>query len=78
MVSHCEILDILVNKINIPTRSAKKSKIREREGTRSNTQHSPFLHVNQSVLCIICILDFSDQKLWDCLGLLRMRIALKE
>ena len=41
-------------------------------------QHSPFLPINWSVLCIVCILDFSDQKLWDCLGLLRMSVALKE
>ena len=40
--------------------------------------HSTFMHIKIFVLCIICMLDFSDKKLWDCLCLLRMHVAIKE
>ena len=51
--------------------------MRERERAHSN-QHSPILLAKQVVFCIICILDFIDQKLWGRLCLLRIRVALKE
>ena len=37
--------------------------------------HSPFLHIE---LHVLCILDFSDQRLWDCLCLVRIRVRIKE